>query len=263
MEEVTTERKTGGMVEEFVAAKHTFMGPNEQLKGELQDLMGWGDIIVVDHQGLVIGMARDCVPVDSPLTLAYNFDSAKYDEYLKFAHQHECVMVVRSDSKATGICVFSHTALNQEAPECYHIMDVRTVTGKAARAPPGSSYLTRVHPPFTIHNPPFVFIYINRRRTSSKRSSSGRRAPLVCEQARCRLRIPSSRPWRRSRHSRPRTPSLRARKEQRKARLRAHAPCSSNIHAVLMHHHSGHALTAHNRSFDRLQPTRLYATLRV
>ena len=33
-----------------------------------------------------------------------------------------CVMVVRADSEASGICVFSHEALNQVVPECYRIV---------------------------------------------------------------------------------------------------------------------------------------------
>ena len=37
-------------------------------------------------------------------------------------HRHECVIVVRSHSEGNGICVFSHEALNQEVPECYHIV---------------------------------------------------------------------------------------------------------------------------------------------
>ena len=77
---------------------------------------------MADHEGKVLGMARECIPPKdgSPLTLGH-FD-AKYDFYLKFAHRHECVMVVRTDTEATGIFVFSHEALNQETPECYRIV---------------------------------------------------------------------------------------------------------------------------------------------
>jgi hypothetical protein len=83
----------------------------------------------------VVGIARDCVPgADSPLTVGDSFDS-KYDAYLKFAHRHECVIVVRSDSKANGICVFSHEALNQEVPECYHVVNVRLRMHPRAHAP--------------------------------------------------------------------------------------------------------------------------------
>ena len=59
MEDVTTSGKSGLMVEKFVAAGHTFGSEkvDVKLKGQLQDLMGWGDIIVVDHEGTVVGMA--------------------------------------------------------------------------------------------------------------------------------------------------------------------------------------------------------------
>ena len=73
MEDVTVAAKTGQMVDEFVKAGHSF-GLEEvdvKLKGQLQDLMGWGDIIVVDHDGAVVGLARVCIPpkVESPLTV--------------------------------------------------------------------------------------------------------------------------------------------------------------------------------------------------
>ena len=61
------------------------------------------------------------MPAHSSLRLDPHFD-AKYDAYLKFAHHHECVMVVRADTEANGICVFSHEALQQEVPECYRIV---------------------------------------------------------------------------------------------------------------------------------------------
>ena len=130
MEDVTVALKTGQMVEKFVAAGHMFgleEGVCVKFKGQLQDLMGWGDDVVVDHEGAVVGIARGCHEVDTPLTVGYNFD-AKYDVYLKFAHRHECVMVVRSDSAANGICVFSHEALvGQGSPEGYRIVTVSGV----------------------------------------------------------------------------------------------------------------------------------------
>ena len=129
MEDVTVPIKTGQMVDKFVAAGHTFAMPEVcvKFKGQLQDLMGWGDVVVVDHEGIVVGIARVCNEVNSPLTVGYNFD-AKYDAHLKFAHRHECVMVVRSDSAANGICVFSHEALvDQSSPECYRIVTVSVV----------------------------------------------------------------------------------------------------------------------------------------
>ena len=138
MADVTAPLKTGRMVEKFVAAGHTFGSEDVcvKFKGQLQDLMGWGDVVVVDHEGAIVGIARGCHEVDSPLTVGYNFD-AKYDVYLKFAHRHECVMVVRSDSAANGICVFSHEALvDQASPECYRIVTVSAVTG---HEPPNKS----------------------------------------------------------------------------------------------------------------------------
>ena len=73
------------MVDRFVTCSHTFSEPevDVKLKGQLQDIMGWDDIIVVDHEGTVVGIARDCVPPknESPLSLGDNFD-AKYDQYL-------------------------------------------------------------------------------------------------------------------------------------------------------------------------------------
>ena len=38
------------------------------------------------------------------------------------AHPMLGVMVVRADTEANGICVFSHEALQQEVPECYRIV---------------------------------------------------------------------------------------------------------------------------------------------
>ena len=126
MSDVTVPLKGGQMVDQFVAAGHTF-GLEDvcvKFKGQLQDLMGWGDVVVVDHQGAVVGIARGCNAVESPLTVGDNFD-VKYDAYLKFAHRHECVMVVRSDLAANGICVFSHEALvGPKTPECYRIVTV-------------------------------------------------------------------------------------------------------------------------------------------
>merc|ERR1712070_1308108 len=122
MKDVTVPTKTGKMVDKFINTRHTF-GSDEvdnKLKGQLQDLMGWGDIIVVDHSGVVKGISRKCAPLtspqESPLTVGYKFDS-KYDEYLKFAHHHDCVMVVRAGTEDYGICVFSHEELNNEVPK--------------------------------------------------------------------------------------------------------------------------------------------------
>ena len=133
MENVTKPRKIGLMVEEFRKAGHTFASPDVKLKGELQDVMGFGDVIVVDHAGTVIGMARESIDAPSPLTAGSNVDN-KYDVYLKFAHRHECVMVVRADSEAAGVCVFSHEALNQGTPECYHIVTVWLLCSLLAHA---------------------------------------------------------------------------------------------------------------------------------
>ena len=38
-------------------------------------------------------------------------------------------MVVRADSEANGICVFSHEALSRTIPACYHIVTVRRKGG--------------------------------------------------------------------------------------------------------------------------------------
>ena len=47
---------------------------------------------------------------ERPLTVGNHFD-AQYDEYLKFAHQHECVVGVHADTEVRGIFVSSHDAL--------------------------------------------------------------------------------------------------------------------------------------------------------
>ena len=66
MENVTAPLMTGSMVDSFVTIRHSF-GLEEvdvKLKGQLQDLMGWGDIVVVDHAGTVVGVARACLPLE-------------------------------------------------------------------------------------------------------------------------------------------------------------------------------------------------------
>ena len=60
MADVTAPLKTGKMVKKFVEAGHTF-GLEDvcvKFKGQLQDLMGWGDVIVVDHEGAVHACVR-------------------------------------------------------------------------------------------------------------------------------------------------------------------------------------------------------------
>ena len=193
MEDITTAGSTSSLVGKFVAAGRSFVSDKKmmnKLKGELQDMMGWGDMVVVDHTGLVVGIARHCIEgIESPRTLGDHFDS-QYEKYLKFAHRHEVVIVVRSDQEQNGICVFSHEALNQATPECHHIIKVLLDRPQTvARAHTPCNPLARTHSPFNLAFTAHALTILNsdltqslfldfffRRTTSSKRSRNGRRA---------------------------------------------------------------------------------------
>ena len=72
--------------------------------------------------GKVIGVALKLNATESTLKLTGNFGT-KHNSCLAYAHQHECIVIVRSDDEhLKGITVFSHSAFALVKPECYHIV---------------------------------------------------------------------------------------------------------------------------------------------